>query len=180
MFRKPLAALKLKPEEFDFVDYGSGKGRVLMFAALAGFKSVTGVEISARLSAIGRANLDRFAAPNPNLPPLRIVEGDAASFVPVGKQVLAYFYNPFDHIVFEEVRRQLERCLVCGTERLVVIYANPEHASVFEKAEGWVPGPTTPGASTFIAIAPEGLRDEVDHPSRAADNRRVLASGANQ
>jgi predicted RNA methylase len=153
MFQEPLRALRIAPRDYAFVDYGAGKGRVLMLAMLSGFQRVTGVEISARLCAVARENLARFAEQNGRVPNARIVESDAGAFVPEGSHILAYLYNPFGRVILDEVRRQLEGCLQCGTKRIVVIYANPEHASVFSGSDIWEAGPVTPGTATFIATS---------------------------
>lgn len=152
MLREPIAQLAIDPAAFDFIDYGSGKGRVLMLAMADGFASVTGVEISARLCAIARDNVQRFAAQHEAMAPARILHVDAGGFAPRGRNILAYFYNPFDRLIMDEVRRQLEASLAAGSERIVVIYANPEHADVFTEA-GWEEGPRTPATRSFVARA---------------------------
>ena len=149
MLREPLAALSIAPADFAFVDYGAGKGRVLMLALEDGFADVSGVEISARLCAVARSNVAHFAAQHEGMSPARIVQGDAADFAPNGCNILAYFYNPFDRPIMDQVRQRLESRLSAGSEKIVVIYANPEHGSVFTDA-GWEEGPSTPAARTFL------------------------------
>ena len=59
-FRALLKALELPYNSLGFVDYGCGKGRVLMEAADAGFKRVVGVEFSPELCDIARVELGAF------------------------------------------------------------------------------------------------------------------------
>ena len=153
MLHDPVRALALDPADHDFIDYGAGKGRVLMLAMAMGFRTVTGVELSAHLCAIAKANLDRFTAQNTGLKPAAILNGDATAHRPSGRAILAYFYNPFDAAIMTQVRRRLEGTLEQGTASVTVIYANPEHAEVFQDAPGWQPGPAFPGIATFHLTA---------------------------
>src|SRR5262249_59289520 len=56
--RRGLGYLDVGPDDV-FVDLGSGKGRVLLMAAMHPFKRVIGVELSAKLNAIARTNVER-------------------------------------------------------------------------------------------------------------------------
>lgn len=61
-FRALLRAVDL-PRDCRFVDYGCGKGRVLLMAAEVGFLRVVGIEAAPGLCDICRANIGRFEAP---------------------------------------------------------------------------------------------------------------------
>ncbi|MBX3563790.1 MAG: class I SAM-dependent methyltransferase [Sphingomonas sp.] len=158
MLRDPVAMLDIDPAQFDFVDYGAGKGRMVMLAAEMGFRTVTGVELSERLCETARKNFERFASRNPGLPHARLFEGDAASFVPDGPAILAYLYNPFGANVMTAVRTRLEEALRAGTRQVVVIYANAEHGSLFAEAPGWRCAPNPRGVSSFVAEAADFSR----------------------
>lgn len=149
MLAAPVALLGIDPARTDFIDYGAGKGRVVMLAALMGFRSATGVELSARLCAVARDNIDRFAVRRGEPIAASIVHTDAAAFDPRGREILAYLYNPFDAAVLTRVRHRLEAALAAGTTRVHLVYANPEHAAVFADSPGWRTGPTLPGIATF-------------------------------
>lgn len=82
-----------------FLDYGSGKGRVLLLAAEAGFSHVIGVEFSPRLCEIARANIERYREYRPNLPPIEVVQADASRYVPAPDVGVFYFFNPFDEFL---------------------------------------------------------------------------------
>lgn len=78
-----------------FIDFGSGKGLVLLRAAGCPFKKVIGVEFARELHEIARKNVDGY----PNYlrrTPIELVHGDALEFpFPEGNLVL-YFYQPFE------------------------------------------------------------------------------------
>ena len=149
MLHQPLAALALDPARYDFIDYGAGKGRVLMMAMELGFRSVTGIELSDRLCESARRNVARFAAQHPGMKPADIIAANASHHRPTGDFIVAYFYNPFDATIMTEVRTCLERAVDEGARNVVVIYANPEHDAVFRDAPRWLGGPTLPGIATF-------------------------------
>jgi len=132
MLEGPVRALGIDPAAWDFVDYGAGKGRMVMTAAQLGFRSATGIELSEQLCAIARRNLAVFAAACPAAAPARIVSADATAHQPEGERILAYFYNPFDQVILAAVRDRLE---ATGRE-VCVVYTNPVHAAVFDR-EGW-------------------------------------------
>ncbi|MGY4398644.1 hypothetical protein ACVWZA_003852 [Sphingomonas sp. UYAg733] len=152
MLTDPLAALDVDPTAHDFIDYGAGKGRVMMLAMELGFARVTGIELSSRLCDVARANIERFRGQHAGMPTARVIGADATMFVPSGRDIIAYFYNPFDATIMTVVRHRLESALRHRTGRVLVIYANPEHGAVFD-APGWTHGPSTPGVATFMGQA---------------------------
>lgn len=151
MLRKPVAMLGIDPSDYAFVDYGAGKGRMVMLAMEMGFASVTGVELSERLCPIARTNVARFAAQHVGMSAAQIVQGDATVFEPDGRRLLAYFYNPFDATIIAAVRARLEATLAERTDRVIVVYANPEHGAVFRDTPGWKERPAPLGVSVFVA-----------------------------
>lgn len=145
MIRDPVATLHLDPADWHFVDYGAGKGRVVMTAMAMGFARVTGVELSGRLCAIAASNIALFADKHGGVIPAAIVQTDATAFAPAGDRLLAYFYNPFGPAILSQVR---DRLAASGAREVIVIYANPQHAEVFA-APDWHAGPTWPNIASF-------------------------------
>ncbi|WP_034157393.1 class I SAM-dependent methyltransferase [Sphingomonas sp. ERG5] len=153
MLLDPVMALGIDPAVHHFIDYGAGKGRAMMLAMEMGFARVSGIELSGRLCEIARDNIARFASQHSGMPPVQVIGADAAAFMPDGHDIVAYFYNPFNATVMNMVRNRLEGALSRTTGRVVVIYANPEHAAVFADTPGWRQGPSTRGVATFMATA---------------------------
>ena len=79
-FRRTIAALPLRHEDFVFVDFGSGKGRALLLASEFPFKRIMGVEFSDELSAIARENVASFPTEAQRCGDIEIVCEDAAEF----------------------------------------------------------------------------------------------------
>lgn len=108
-----------------FVDFGSGKGRVLHQAAQYPFARVIGVEISAALCDAARRNLehsrDQHACTN-----IEIVTADATEFDIPDDMTHAYFFYPFIGKTFERVVANIVTSLDRSPRRVKIIYAVPE------------------------------------------------------
>lgn len=77
--RASLEKLKINPKDFTFIDFGSGKGRVLLIAAGLPFRAVVGVEFSAELHEIAVQNIVRFPSHLISAGTVTSLCGDAAS-----------------------------------------------------------------------------------------------------
>lgn len=122
-----LDALDVPPQEYTFVDLGSGKGRVLLLASQRPFAEVVGVELRGVLHRRAGQNLAQFA-PHA-IAPVRLVHGDASKVpLPEGPLVL-YLFNPFPAEVLLGILARVE-----DSARLV--YVHPVAAEVVEQC-GW-------------------------------------------
>lgn len=83
-----------------FVDYGCGKGRMLLIARRYPFRRIVGVELIPELAAVARSN----ARSNDRI---EVVEADASRWdLPVDATVL-YAFNPFGSDVWVEVLQRI-------------------------------------------------------------------------
>jgi hypothetical protein len=107
-----------------FIDYGSGKGRVVMQAARYPFKRVIGLEIAPELNDFARRNVDaareRLACEQ-----IELVTADVLEYEPPDDVTVAYMYNPFRGDVFATAVRRLIESVDRNPRRLRVIYLNP-------------------------------------------------------
>jgi SAM-dependent methyltransferase len=130
-----------------FVDFGSGKGRVVCQAAMYPFARVTGVELSEDLSQIARANLAHHRKVRARR--VEIVTADVLDWPIPDDLSVAYFYNPFVGGIFHAVIAKLLESYDDTPRRLRIIYANPvEHEFLLSTGRiqpvrhlrGWRPG----------------------------------------
>lgn len=121
--RRALPPSAVQPTDV-FVDFGSGKGRVLYQAAQYLFARVIGVEISAALNEIARANIDRnlhrLSCKN-----IELVTSDAAEYEVPDDVTVAYFYYPFVGQTFGHVVKNIVASLDRRPRRFRIIYALP-------------------------------------------------------
>jgi len=120
--RRLLGALELNPADWSFVDFGCGKGRVLMVAAELGFKRVEGVEISRALHRIAEDNARSFAVAAPKATPIVVRCADARTVeLPPGDTVL-HLYHPFGPPILTDVLANVGRSLAQSPRRIRVAY----------------------------------------------------------
>ena len=123
--------------DYSFVDFGSGKGRVILLASEFPFRSVTGVEFSAELHDSATHNINSFSSPRQQCKEVTSLCLDAAEFpVPDGPVVL-FFFNPFDDIVMSRVLSNIEASLAIAPRPVVCIYHNPVHRHLLDDSSFW-------------------------------------------
>jgi precorrin-6B methylase 2 len=120
-----LHGLTIRPDDV-FVDYGCGKGFVVLQAAVRyPFRKVVGVEISEDLTRIARENVaraqHRFKAGQ-----VELVVADAENWPLPDETTHVYMYKPFSGELFETVLGHVLESLDRRPRRLIFIYANPE------------------------------------------------------
>lgn len=108
-----------------FLDLGCGKGRALILAHEAGFRNLIGVEMSTKLAAAARSNMQRLGIA------ATIVEGNAAEYPLPDLPLVVHMYNPFGASTMKDVVEKLR------THRFPVhvIYVNPVQTALFSDFE---------------------------------------------
>ncbi len=108
-----------------FVDFGSGKGRALLFASDYPFARILGVEFAPELHAIAVENVRRYRGASQRCFDIEPVLADATTFaLPPGPLVL-YFYHPFHASVMERVVANVERSLRDCPRSVTILYYDP-------------------------------------------------------
>jgi SAM-dependent methyltransferase len=114
------------------VDYGCGMGRALMFASTLPLKKIIGVEVSSSLCTAARKNLERLYRSSRQVKPAwSIVHADARAFTVPEDANLFYFFNPFDAELLDNVIGNILTSARKTPRKCTVLYANPQHESVF-------------------------------------------------
>jgi len=105
--RHIIDSLAIDPSQYNFVDYGSGKGRVLFTAAAYPFRKVIGVEISRVLHRTAEQNLRRYKGKT-LLSEIELWCGDARDFpLPSGNLVL-HMYHPFGPDILRDMLGKIQ------------------------------------------------------------------------
>jgi SAM-dependent methyltransferase len=105
-----------------FVDFGSGKGRVLMLAAAYPFARIVGIEFSERLCAISKTNIEKFKAKETTAASFDIVHEDATRYTFKDDETVLYFYHPFGEEVFRRVLRNISESLKRRPRQAWLVY----------------------------------------------------------
>lgn len=116
------------------VDFGCGKGGVLISLSKYPFSRITGVEISPDLADIARDNIRKLRISN-----VDIRCCDAADFKQLDTYNYFYFFDPFPSVVMAGVLGNIEQSLTRQPRKVTLIYLNPfchdliEAGQVFSK-----------------------------------------------
>lgn len=115
-----------------FLDFGSGKGRVLFLSTLYGAKKAIGVEFSKELVEICHENIENFQKKSKTRNELKVLHQDASEYVDIKDVDIFFFYNPFDDSI---MRKVLENILTFGAKNkeILLVYVNPVHGELFHE-----------------------------------------------
>lgn len=123
-----LQSLDLNYRQFSFVDYGSGKGAVLLYASRFPFQEIIGIEFAHELHDIALANLQQFNQAGVSFEtPIHPICADATTFdVPLTPLIL-YFLAPFGPPVLEKVLARIESSFGLNPREIYIIYGYPQY-----------------------------------------------------
>jgi SAM-dependent methyltransferase len=133
VFRRALSGID--PRFSTFVDFGAGKGRVLLLAAERPFLRVEGIEFAEDLHREATRNIER--AHGTLRAPVIAHYQDATAYELPPEPLVLYFFNPFGAPVLERVLDNVERSLFRAPREVCAIYVNPEQAHCFESRAHW-------------------------------------------
>lgn len=121
--REAIAALPINAAEFTFIDFGSGKGRVLFVASEFPFARIIGVEYAPELHDAACRNLHSYRSEIQKCRRIEPICQDMTAFpFPEGPLVL-FFYNP----AFESVMQIMAAKITALPQPCWVVYANPRY-----------------------------------------------------
>lgn len=100
--KRLLSIVEPNPQKDVFIDWGCGRGRVLVIASMLPYREVIGVECSAALCSAAEQNLKR-ARVRRRCGSVKVVNADAREFpIPEDSSVM-FLYNPFRGALLTEV-----------------------------------------------------------------------------
>jgi SAM-dependent methyltransferase len=126
--------LSIEAREYSFVDFGSGKGRVLIAAAKYPFLQVVGVEYSRDLHEAAMANIR--SAKRMKCSNISSVCMDAKEFSIPETPCVLYFYNPFKGQTMDRVLSNIQESLLRSPRPLFLVYVHPVLHHVFIRQPG--------------------------------------------
>jgi hypothetical protein len=104
------------------LDYGSGKGRTLIWAAAKyPFRRIIGIELDAQHNATAEANLARWRGRR-LCTEVDIVQADATEYDVPDDVTIIFFANPFFGAVFEKVTTKIQESLARNPRELTILY----------------------------------------------------------
>ena len=90
-----LNSLDIEYPQYTFIDFGSGKGRVLLVASSYPFQQIIGVEFVPELHEIAQNNIKLFKSPGQKCRSISSSCMDATQFTLPETPLVLHFYHPF-------------------------------------------------------------------------------------
>jgi hypothetical protein len=115
-----------------FVDFGSGKGRVLLIASEFRFARVIGVEFDEKLHRTACENISAFRGRR-RCQDVTSVLGRAEEFVVPSGDLVMYFFHPFEAGIMERVLDNVVRSYRQNPRRILLMLFRPSHAALVER-----------------------------------------------
>jgi Methyltransferase domain len=107
------------------LDYGSGKGRTVTWAAANyRFRRIIGVELDARLHASAQANVAHWKGRR-LCENIDLICADATEYDVPDDVTIVYLFNPFLGSIFEKVLGKIQESLDRNPRELVILYGHP-------------------------------------------------------
>ena len=120
-------------ENNNIVDFGCGKGRVLVVSAYFEFKNITGIDFAKALCISAEQNIQKTRLRYPSAT-FNIVCDDVVNYKIKKEQNVFFFFNPFDEVVMLEVVKNILASLKEKSRKVYVMYVNPVHKEIFLSA----------------------------------------------
>ena len=127
-FRRIMRHFHIRRGKDVFLDYGSGKGRVVLMAAEYPFRRIIGIEIAPSLTSIARENI-RCALPHLVCKDIELVTADAALFPVPSDVTFIYGYGTFRGQALEQALNNIWQSLLASPRPLTILWKN---ATFFE------------------------------------------------
>ncbi|MCX5417300.1 class I SAM-dependent methyltransferase [Streptomyces sp. NBC_00059] len=139
ILRAVISQVPVAHEEVTFIDFGSGKGRVLLVASEFPFKRIIGVELSTHLCDIATRNVTQFDSSSQRCKDIAIRHESAEEFEIPDDAGVFYFYEPFSPAVTERVLENIERSIRRAPRAAVICLVGRALVPVVEGRAPWVP-----------------------------------------
>lgn len=141
LFEWALSGIDYDFSKLTFVDYGAGKGRVMLLAAEHPFAAVGGIESAEELHDNAAMNIAQYPRSRMRCRNVECVLEDASQVGAPDGEAVHYFFNPFSREVFAEVLNNIVVSYRHKPRRLYLILVDPiatdlvDASGVFTRAE---------------------------------------------
>lgn len=134
VFRAALKSVTSRYEDLTFIDFGSGKGRVLLMASEFPFRKIIGVEFSSDLHKIAEENIARYKSASQKCKDIVPICGDFTQIPIPAEPLLVFLYNPSSYEITAALAHNVAESVSRTPRELWVIYVTPAY-DVFESGK---------------------------------------------
>ncbi|MGH9634434.1 MAG: class I SAM-dependent methyltransferase [Candidatus Angelobacter sp.] len=121
-------------QEFNFIDLGSGKGRVLLMAADYPFKRIIGVELMPKLHRAAQENIAKYPSER-QCRQIKSICMDARDFEFPDGPLVVYLFNPFSESTFALILKSLRTSVEQAPRPVYVAYRFTEFENLLVQAK---------------------------------------------
>jgi 2-polyprenyl-3-methyl-5-hydroxy-6-metoxy-1,4-benzoquinol methylase len=133
LIEKAFGYLRSMNANHSIVDFGSGKGRVLVVAAHYGFRNITGIDFAKALCISAEQNINQIQSLYPSTQ-FTVICDDVINYKIKGDENVFFFFNPFDEVVMLQVIKKILKSLKEKSRQIFIVYINPLHKESFLSA----------------------------------------------
>lgn len=127
-----LSQLDERLDEFTFVDYGAGRGRALLLAAMHPFRRVVGVEFASELHDDASMNIAQFPRSQMKCRKVECQLMDAVDFPIPNEKCVMLFNNPFNDEVMKTVLARITASYRAHPRRMYLVFIRPSRAETLD------------------------------------------------
>lgn len=134
IFKQIMNHLAISFGEYTFIDFGSGKGRVLLLSSEYGFKKIIGVEFSQELHHIATQNIAIYNRRTQKASNVESICTDAVKFSFPDSPMVIFLFSPFEGKVMEQFLNNLSTSISTNPRDFVIIFSgsSPETIKILE------------------------------------------------
>ena len=133
VFQWAIEALPEPLDRFTFVDFGAGRGRVLLLASHMNFEKVVGVEFAEELHNDCEMNIAQYPRSLMKCRNVECVLDDAANFKIPDQQAVFYFFYPFDKKIMGDVLARIAESFDRNPRRLYLVCVDLPNSKLVEE-----------------------------------------------
>ena len=137
--RKLFHAIKpIFPDDSILVDFGCGKGRVLLVASEFGFREARGIDFAEELCETAKKNCSIYKTKSGFSTEFKIIGCDVINYQINPDENVFYLFNPFDETILLKVLCNIASSLQTKQREILIIYHNPLYTHSIEKSNNFV------------------------------------------
>jgi SAM-dependent methyltransferase len=127
--------LKINYSNYTFIDFGSGKGQVLLVASEYPYQNIMGVEFSEKLHKIAENNIRIWKSYKQKCFKIESICIDAVDFKLPQNPLVLFFFSPFKGMTAEKIIKNIRDDFFSNPRSIIVIFygTNREFIDVLSK-----------------------------------------------
>jgi hypothetical protein len=133
LLRELFNALPLENGPYYLIDFGSGKGRVILYASQYPFREITGIELDPVLHATAVRNIASFRGPR-RCPSVRSVCMDFREFEIPSAPAVYFLYHPLRGEFMVRLLERICAAVAAAPRDAFLVYVNPEQAAAVDRS----------------------------------------------